>query len=66
MNHWFKQQSIQELVRYNKYLLISTAIISVLALLLGIALINKEERWLLIPAINRAGTTDDCFLKYLS
>ena len=51
MNHWFKQQSIQELVRYNKYLLISTAIISVLALLLGIALINKEERWLLIPAI---------------
>ena len=51
MNHRFKLQSIQELVKYNRYLLISTAIISVLALLLGIALLNREERWVLIPAV---------------
>lgn len=49
MNHTWKTASLQSLVQYNKWLLISVACLSLLSLLLTIAIINKEERWVLIP-----------------
>ncbi|WP_341756986.1 MULTISPECIES: TraE/TraK family type IV conjugative transfer system protein [unclassified Candidatus Tisiphia] len=51
MNHLFKQQSIQSLVKYNQHLLIITLTLSVTTLISVVSLINREEKWLLIPAI---------------
>lgn len=51
MNHLFKKQSIQELVRYNKYLLSITVLLALTTLIAVIALSTKEEQWLLVPAI---------------
>ena len=45
----WKSASLQNLVKYNKWLLISLMCLSVLTLVLGIAVTNKEEKWLLIP-----------------
>lgn len=51
MNHLFKQQSIRDLVRYNKSLLIITVTLALTTLIAIIVALNKEEKWLLIPAI---------------
>lgn len=51
MDQLFKQASIQQLVRYNKHLLLVTVLLAVTSLLATIKLISKEEKWLLIPAI---------------
>lgn len=49
MNHQWKAASLQTLIKYNQWLLVSLVLLSVLSLSLGIAMINKEERWVLIP-----------------
>ncbi len=49
MNHKWKTASLQTLIKYNQWLLVSLVFLSLLSLLLGIAMINKEERWILIP-----------------
>ena len=51
MNHLFKQTAVQELVKYNRGLLIITTLLAVVSLLATIKAISKEERWLLIPAV---------------
>lgn len=51
MKHSIKAASIQELVKYNKYLLIICLILSISTLISVIALISKEERWVLVPAL---------------
>ncbi|MCC8371775.1 MAG: type IV conjugative transfer system protein TraE [Rickettsia endosymbiont of Pseudomimeciton antennatum] len=51
MNHLFKQTAVQELVKYNKCLLLVTTLLAIISLLTTIAAISKEEKWLLIPAI---------------
>jgi hypothetical protein len=52
MNHKWKITSLQEVVKYNKYLLITVVVLSVLSLLLSLALFNKEEKWVMIPTNN--------------
>ena len=47
MNHQWKAASLQTLIKYNQWLLVSLVLLSALSLSLGIALINKEERWVL-------------------
>lgn len=49
MNHKWKSASLQNLVKYNQWLLVSLVFLSFLSLMLGIAMINKEDRWVLIP-----------------
>ena len=51
MNHLFKQSSIQELVKYNKGLLLISILLAATGLLGMVKVITKEEKWLLIPAI---------------
>nr|WP_080571819.1 TraE/TraK family type IV conjugative transfer system protein [Orientia tsutsugamushi] len=51
MNHLFKQNAIQELVKYNKCLLSVTILLAAANIIAIIAAITKEEKWLLIPAI---------------
>lgn len=51
MNHLFKQSSVQELVKYNKCLLVVTTLLAMISLLATIKAVTKEEKWLLIPAI---------------
>ncbi len=51
MDHLFKQSSIQELVRYNKRLLLITLLLAFTSLLGMIKTVSTEEKWLLIPAI---------------
>lgn len=50
MNHQWKLASLQEVVRYNRLLLVALVIISFLGLLLTFALLGKEEKWVIIPA----------------
>jgi hypothetical protein len=49
MNHRWKTASLQTLIQYNKWLLISLGCLSLLSLLLSIVILNKEERWVLVP-----------------
>ncbi|WP_371252999.1 TraE/TraK family type IV conjugative transfer system protein [Orientia tsutsugamushi] len=51
MNHLFKQNAIQELVKYNKCLLSVTILLAAANIIAIMAAITKEEKWLLIPAI---------------
>ncbi|WP_342271081.1 TraE/TraK family type IV conjugative transfer system protein [Candidatus Tisiphia endosymbiont of Parasteatoda lunata] len=51
MEQLFKQSSIQQLVKYNKHLLLVTVLLAITSLLATIKLISKEEKWVLIPAI---------------
>ena len=51
MDHLVKQSSIQELVKYNKILLLIALLLAFSCLLSMIKVFSKEERWLLIPAI---------------
>lgn len=51
MNHLFKQTSIQKLVKYNQGLLLIAILLTISNLLGIVKIINKEEKWLLIPAI---------------
>lgn len=51
MDYLFKQSSIQQLVKYNKRLLLITLLLAVTSLLGMIKTISTEEKWLLIPAI---------------
>jgi conjugal transfer pilus assembly protein TraE len=50
MNHFFKQQSLQEIVKYNKLLLGCCCFLSVSTFVLGIKILFTEERWVLVPA----------------
>ncbi|MDG1437085.1 MAG: TraE/TraK family type IV conjugative transfer system protein [Rickettsiaceae bacterium] len=52
MNHQWKTSSLQEVVKYNKYLLLSVVVLSVLSLILALSLVDKEEKWVLIPSDN--------------
>ena len=49
MNHKWKTASLESLIQYNKWLLCSLVILSSLCLILGFAVLNKEEKWVLIP-----------------
>ncbi|SPR08377.1 TraE/TraK family type IV conjugative transfer system protein [Orientia tsutsugamushi] len=51
MNHLFKQNAIQELVKYNKCLLSVTILLAAANIIAIMAAITKEEKWLLIPAM---------------
>ncbi|KJV62245.1 putative conjugative transfer protein TraE [Rickettsia amblyommatis str. Darkwater] len=51
MDHLLKQSSIQELVKYNKRLLLIALLLSFSCVLSTIKVFSKEERWLSIPAI---------------
>jgi conjugal transfer pilus assembly protein TraE len=50
MNHLFKQQSIQELVQYNRWLLAFSGLLTLAVFILSVLLFSKDERWILIPA----------------
>jgi conjugal transfer pilus assembly protein TraE len=50
MEHLFKQNSLQELVKYNKYLLVISSVLAVALLIAVISLTTKEEKWVLVPA----------------
>jgi len=50
MNHRWKQASLQNLLKYNKWLLVSVVALSISSLLLGVASLNKEDRWVILPA----------------
>jgi len=52
MDHFFKSASITKLVQYNKLLLASLLLSLASLVILALLLTNKEERWLLIPAID--------------
>ena len=52
MDHFFKSTSIAKLVQYNKLLLASLLLSLAAIVILALMLTNKEERWLLIPAID--------------
>ena len=52
MKHLFKNRSIQDLIKYNRQLLLITVILACATLLAVIALVFKEESWVLIPASN--------------
>ena len=49
MNHLFKQESLKEIVKYNKNLLIICMVLSSISLLLTIKIFTSSERWVLIP-----------------
>ena len=50
MNHKWKTASLQEVVKYNKYLLMTTVVLSILCLLQSFALFGKEEKWVIVPS----------------
>lgn len=50
MRQLFKQQSIQDLVKYNSYLLITCLLLSIAVFIAIVALLNKEDKWVIIPA----------------
>ncbi len=50
MNHLFKQQSIQELVQYNRWLLAFSGLLTLAVFILSVLLFSKDEHWILIPA----------------
>lgn len=52
MKHWFKQEAIQDLVKYNRILLMVTCFLGLSTLLMTIVLINKDEKWVLIPSVD--------------
>ena len=52
MDHFFKSASITKLIQYNKLLLVALLLSLCSILVLALLLTNKEERWLLIPAID--------------
>lgn len=50
MDHMFKQQSLQTVLRYNVYLLILCVCLSIATVFLSVCVFSREERWVLIPA----------------
>ncbi|RYE05543.1 MAG: conjugal transfer protein [Rickettsiaceae bacterium] len=52
MKHLLKQQSLEQVVRYNRGLLIIATLLAVVLLLVVSLLIQKEEKWILIPALD--------------
>lgn len=52
MRHFWKKQSLEEVVRYNKGLLMIVLVLSALSLVLAISLTQKEEKWILVPALD--------------
>lgn len=50
MNHKWKTAALQDLIKYNKWLLLSLIMLSFLCLILAFAVIGKEEKWVIIPA----------------
>lgn len=51
MDYIFQQTTIRDLIKYNKALLLITVLLAASNVITIIAVISKEERWLLIPAI---------------
>ncbi len=52
MNHKWKNAALQDLIKYNRYLLLILVILSFLCLILGIGLLNKEDKWIVFPSNN--------------
>ena len=52
MNYLFKQQSLKELVQFNRCLLFICSFLVITTCILTVLLGQKEERWILIPATN--------------
>ena len=52
MNHRWKLASLQEVVKYNRWLLVSVVVLSILSLILTVSLLNKEEKWVIFPSDN--------------
>jgi len=52
MNHKWKIASLQDLIKYNRYLLLSLVISSFVCLILAIGLLNKEDKWVVFPSNN--------------
>ena len=51
MDYLFRKATIREFVKYNKGLLLITMLLALSNIITIVTLVNKEERWLLIPAI---------------
>jgi conjugal transfer pilus assembly protein TraE len=49
MNHFFKQESLKEILRYNKQILIICIFLAITSLLLTIKIFTSNEKWVLIP-----------------
>lgn len=52
MNHRWKTASLQDVIKYNQYLLLAVVTLSILSLLLCFALLNREEKWVIYPSNN--------------
>lgn len=52
MNYLFKQQSLKELVQYNRALLAFCLLLAASLCVLSFVLVSREEHWILIPATN--------------
>lgn len=50
MNHLFKEQSLKTLIKYNQRLLLVCIVLSVSLLILIVNVVNRQEKWVLIPA----------------
>jgi conjugal transfer pilus assembly protein TraE len=50
MKHFFKQESLQEIVNYNQRLLMVCILLGATSLLLAIKSFSSKEKWVLIPA----------------
>ena len=49
MKQLFKQQALKDLMQYNRWLLIITAVLAVTSALLTLKVVNQQERWVMIP-----------------
>lgn len=49
MKHFFRQQSLQDLIKYNRQLLLITAVLAVSTFAAVVSLIFKDESWVFIP-----------------
>lgn len=52
MNDKWKRASMQELIKYNRYLLISLVCLSVMSVMLCVKAFSQEQRYVLIPMSN--------------
>ena len=49
MKQLFKQQALKDLMQYNRWLLIITAVLAATSTLLTLKVVNQQERWVMIP-----------------
>lgn len=52
MNQWFKQESLQEIVKYNQRLLLICLMLGITTLLLAFKTFTSSETWVLVPALS--------------